>query len=80
MFKVIIWASDASEHADRALDYAKGLAEASSAHLIAVHVNEITVGRAGGYPVQVDEDEVEQKIKRQVNELKDAGIDAKYMQ
>ena len=47
MFKVIIWASDASEHADRALDYAKGLAEASSAHLIAVHVNEITVGRAG---------------------------------
>ena len=27
MFKMIIWASDASEHADRALDYAKGLAD-----------------------------------------------------
>ena len=80
MFKVIIWASDGSEHADRALDYAKGLAEASSAHLIAVHVNEITVGRAGGYPVQVDEEEVEQKIQRQVNDLKDAGIDANYKQ
>ena len=80
MFKVIIWASDASEHADRALDYAKGLAEASSAHLIAVHVNEITVGRAGGYSVQVDEEEVEQKIQRQVNDLKDAGVDANYKQ
>jgi hypothetical protein len=25
MFKVIVWASDGSEHADRAFDYAKGL-------------------------------------------------------
>jgi len=28
MFKVILWASDGSEHADRALDYARKLAEA----------------------------------------------------
>jgi len=63
MFKVIIWASDGSEHADRALDYARGLAEASSARLIVVHVKEIIAGRAGGYPVQVDEEEVERKIQ-----------------
>jgi nucleotide-binding universal stress UspA family protein len=44
MFKVIICASDGSEHADRALDYARGLAEAGSARLIAVHVKEIIVG------------------------------------
>jgi nucleotide-binding universal stress UspA family protein len=65
MFKVIIWGSDGSEHADRALDYARKLAEATSARLVAVHVNEITLGRAGGYPIQIDE-EVERKIQRQV--------------
>lgn len=80
MFKVIIWASDGSEHAERALEYARGLAEAGSARLIAVHVTEINVGRAGGYPVQVDEEEVERKIKSQVKDLKDAGLDANYKQ
>jgi nucleotide-binding universal stress UspA family protein len=63
MFNVILWASDGSEHADRALDCTRGLAEAGSARLVAVHVKEITVGRAGGYPVQVDEEEVEHKIQ-----------------
>jgi nucleotide-binding universal stress UspA family protein len=80
MFKGIIWASDGSEHADRALDYARGLAEASSARLLALHVKEITVGRGGGYPVQVDEEEVEQKIQGQVKDLKDAGLNADYEQ
>jgi nucleotide-binding universal stress UspA family protein len=80
MFKSIIWASDGSEHADRALDYARGLAEASSARLLAIHVKEITVGRGGGYPVQVDEEEVEQKIQGQVKDLKEAGLNADYEQ
>jgi nucleotide-binding universal stress UspA family protein len=80
MFQVIIWASDGSEHADRALDYALQLAEANSARLIAVHVKEIMVGRAGGYPVQIDEEEVERKIQGQAKDLKDAGIDASYEQ
>jgi nucleotide-binding universal stress UspA family protein len=80
MFKVIIWASDGSEHADRALEYAKGLAEASSAKLIATHVREITSGRAAGYPVQFDEDEIERKIHDQAKALSDSGIEAEYDQ
>jgi nucleotide-binding universal stress UspA family protein len=80
MFEVIVWASDGSEHSDRALDYARGLAEAKSARLVAVHVKEVIVGRAGGYPVQVDEEEVEQKIQGQAKDLKDAGINASYEQ
>jgi nucleotide-binding universal stress UspA family protein len=78
MFKVIIWASDGSEHADRALEYARGLAEASSARLIVVHVKEIIVGRGGGYPVQADEEEVEQRVQRQAKDLQDAGLNASY--
>lgn len=80
MFKVIIWGSDGSEHADRALEYARGLAESNAARLVAVHVKEILVGRAGGYPVQFDEEELEQKIQAQVKELKNAGLDASYEQ
>jgi nucleotide-binding universal stress UspA family protein len=45
-----------------------------------VHVKEITVGRAGGYPVQLDEEDVERKIQDQVKGLKDAGLDATYEQ
>jgi nucleotide-binding universal stress UspA family protein len=78
MFDVIMWASDGSEHADRALEYARGLADASSARLIAVHVKEVTVGRAGGYPVQVDEEEVEQQIQKQADDLKAGGLNANY--
>lgn len=80
MFKVIVWASDGSEHADRALEYAQKLAEASSAKLIATHVREINVGRAGSYPVQPGEDETEQKIQGQAKAAKDSGIDAEYEQ
>jgi nucleotide-binding universal stress UspA family protein len=42
------------------------------------HVRETMVGRAGGYPVQLDEDEVERRIQAQVKELSDSGIDASY--
>jgi nucleotide-binding universal stress UspA family protein len=80
MFNVILWASDGSAHADRALDSARELAEAGSARVLVVHVKEITVGRAGGYPVQVDEEEVEHKIQAQVHDLKDAGLNASYEQ
>ena len=80
MFNVIIWASDGSAHADRALDYAQKLAEASSAKLVVTHVREVTVGRAAGYPVQPDEAEIEAKIQGQAQALKDAGIDVEYVQ
>jgi nucleotide-binding universal stress UspA family protein len=80
MFKTIIWASDGSDHANRALEVARELAAADSPRLIALHVKEVMVGRAGGYPVQVDEDEVEQEIRDQAKQLKEAGVDAMYAQ
>src|SRR5207247_2181387 len=63
------------ETADRALPYAKSLAEGGK--LIAVHCKELFIGgRAGGYPVLADEDELEAKIHHQVEELRAEGIDA----
>ena len=80
MFDVIVWASDGSDHSDRALDYVRELAGTNSTRVVALHVKEITVGRAAGYPVQFDEDEVERKIHEQAKALKEAGIDATYVQ
>jgi nucleotide-binding universal stress UspA family protein len=80
MFKTIIWASDGSDHANRALELARGLADESSARLLVVHVKEITVGRGGGYPVLVDEEEIERQIQAQAKDMKDAGIDATYQE
>jgi nucleotide-binding universal stress UspA family protein len=80
MFETIVWASDGSEHADRALECARALAETYSSELLAVHVREITVGRAAGYPVQINEEEVEQKVQGQAQELKDAGLNARFEQ
>ena len=77
MFKVIIWATDGSSGAEQALLFAKGLAQAGGARLVVVHVKEIMAGRGGGYPVKVDEDEVQAAIRKQVEDLKEEGLQAK---
>ena len=75
MFKVILWATDGSSGAERALQFAKGLAQADGARLVVVHVNEFMAGRAAG-PVNVDEDEVQAAIQKQVEDLKQGGLKA----
>jgi nucleotide-binding universal stress UspA family protein len=74
MFKTIIWATDGSETADRALPYAQGLAEGKDKTLVVVHVKELLVGRAGGYPVHADENELVAKIEAQVEEVRKTGV------
>ena len=77
MFDVIVWATDGSANADLALDYVKTLAEVGQSRVVAVYVKEIRVARGvGAGPVHLDEDELEQKIRGQVNDLKQAGINA----
>lgn len=75
MFKTIVWATDGSENADRALPYAKELAEAKGAKLVIAHCRELLTGRAAGVPVNADEPELVTKIRRQAAELQAVGID-----
>jgi nucleotide-binding universal stress UspA family protein len=77
MFKTIVWATDGSDSADLALPYVKSLAAQENAAVVVVHIEEVFVGRAGGYPVHADEDELKAKIERQVADLGASGIDAK---
>ena len=79
MFETIVWATDGSEAADRALPYVKELADRFGAKVVAAHSEEFLLGpRAGGQPVHVDEDEMQAKIKGQVEELKNEGVDAEF--
>jgi nucleotide-binding universal stress UspA family protein len=73
MFKTIVWATDGSPASERALPYARTLAAEGA--LVVVHCKEILGGRAAGYPVLADEDEVQAKVLAQVDDLRSEGVD-----
>jgi nucleotide-binding universal stress UspA family protein len=75
MFKKIVWATDGSDAADAALPYAKGLAEGAGHSLVVVHCKELLHGRAGGYPMYANEDELLAKVRGQADELRSQGLD-----
>lgn len=75
MFKKIIWATDGSSSADRALEVASSLVSEDHGTLVAVHSVEYVVGK-GEIPVDYAEDEDEAKIAKQVADLKGRGVDA----
>lgn len=73
MFKTIVLAVDGSESSDRAMTYAGELAKQSGGRVVAVHIKELIAGRFAG-PVHVDEDEIQTKIRQQIKDLSDAGV------
>ena len=79
MFKTIVWATDGSELADGALEHVRELARLHNSRIVAVHANELLQGRAGGSPIFADEPELEEKIGKQVEELRAVGVDARLV-
>jgi nucleotide-binding universal stress UspA family protein len=73
VFKTIVLAVDGSESSDRALTFAGELAKQSGGRIVAVHIKELVAGRFAG-PVHVDEDEIQAKIRQQIKDLSDAGV------
>jgi nucleotide-binding universal stress UspA family protein len=79
MFTNIVWATDGSASADRALTYAKELATTSGAKLFAVHSEEHFLGgRSSGATVFADEPDLENRIRTQVNTARDEGFEASF--
>lgn len=76
MFKTIVWATDGSELADVALDTVRELARQDGSKIVAVHANELLYGRLGGAPALADEPDLEEKIGKQIEELRSVGLDA----
>lgn len=79
MFRTIVWATDGSELADGALDHVRELARRHDSRIVAVHANELLRGRSGGYPALADEPELEEKIAKQVEELRSVGVDVTFV-
>ncbi len=80
MYKKVMWATDGSEAADRALAHAKALAAEGGGSLTVVYCEEFTLpGKGGGsYTVHANEEDVQAKIDRQVAELSSNGIGATF--
>jgi nucleotide-binding universal stress UspA family protein len=78
VFNKVIWATDGSDAADRALPLARGLASESGAPLLVVYCEEFTLpGKGGGsLPLHANEEELEEKLQRQVSELSADGVRA----
>lgn len=76
MFSTIVWATDGSELSDGALPIVEELARTHDARIVAVHADALLTGRFGGAPVLADEDDLRVKLRRQVEELREAGFDA----
>ena len=74
MFRTILWATDGSANADRALPLVKELAGTAGATLVIAHCRELLTGRVAGLPVNADEDELLAKIRGQAAELESAGF------
>jgi nucleotide-binding universal stress UspA family protein len=79
MYETVLWATDASPVADGALKVAVELLQPGG-RLIAFHCDERFLGgRSSGMPLLADEFDLRGKIRAQVEELRDGGIDAKLI-
>jgi nucleotide-binding universal stress UspA family protein len=77
MFEKILWATDGSEAGDVALPVVKELAAENRAVVVVFHSDQRLVGaRAYGYPVYVDEEDLKDRIRARVDELRDEGYQA----
>jgi nucleotide-binding universal stress UspA family protein len=76
MFNKVVWATDGSDAADRALAHAKALVVESGGELLIVHCEEwIRPGAKGGVmPAHADEDELKSKVEHQAAELAKDGV------
>ena len=75
MLNTIVWATDGSENAARALSGAKALAREQRASLVVVHIVKRFATKEG-LAVFADEEQVEAKLKDVVQELSREGLDA----
>jgi nucleotide-binding universal stress UspA family protein len=78
MYKKVMWATDGSEAADRAMEHAKALALEGGGSVTVVYCTEYTLpGKGGGsYPIHANDAEMQQKIERQVAALSTNGTTA----
>jgi len=79
MYRTVLWATDASPGADGALTEALKVLEPGG-RLVAYHCDEhYTSGHARGLSLATDEPEKKEKLRTQVDELNNRGVDAQLV-
>ena len=79
MYKSIVWGTDGSSEADRALPAVIDLASRPGTTLTVVHVDEhFYGGRSSGDSVFADEPDLRTKIEQQVEDFRKAGISTDF--
>jgi nucleotide-binding universal stress UspA family protein len=76
MFTTILVASDGSETADHVVTVAQSLAKEGHSKVVVAHVNELMAGRGGAHSVHPNGDLLQLNVRKQVADLKAAGLDA----
>lgn len=75
MFKAIVYSTDGSDHAERALPYVKDLAREAGAAITIVHVVErVEGGGAVGLPRRADEAEIQRRLETLTADLSQEGF------
>ncbi len=72
MPNIVVLGLDGSQDSIHATPYAAEQA-GPDGKVVAVHVRELLIGRAGGMPLVANEDEIEMDVRRRVDDLKTAG-------
>jgi nucleotide-binding universal stress UspA family protein len=75
MFKVILLATDGSEHAQRALPLAVGLARTYDAKVVLAHIDERIVAKGDMPPGHPDEERIKQDVKQTADQLASEGVE-----
>ena len=82
MFKTVLWATDGSAAAERALPVATSIAQAYDAKLVAIHVgiqvDEALLAPAAVAVVRESADEISETVRRKVEDLKRDGVMAEF--
>jgi hypothetical protein len=78
MFKTIRWATDGSETADRAPAVRNGARRKRARRARRRAQQRGLHGRAAGFPILADEEDLEKKIHRQVDGLPEEGFDVTF--
>lgn len=73
MFKTIIWATDGSASAEKALPVATGLAKTMDARLVAAHVEEVVIGRAGA-SISTGDEALQDALNEHVRKAEREGV------
>jgi nucleotide-binding universal stress UspA family protein len=79
MFRTIIWATDGSRGAERALATALELVRDEDSKLLVVHADARVRGRAGNVPVFADEPDIVSALETKVEELVGLGCNAELV-